>query len=267
MPGTYARYEPITIAGGGGGGGGGGANTSLSNLITTSINESLVPGTNDSLSLGSAAAAWLSLYVNTIYDDTGSTNPVIDLGPNSASGEYLLYDGAAVFSIDFGARKLFDASQVVAIDYANRRLQDSTGAVVADWTTVETFTVDGNLVVDLLTTTANLEVVGQAWTPIPTALAPSGTTQTVSWNNSNVQTLNLGGASGTVTVSLTNGNNGGFYTLVCVQGATPRNAVFPGVLWPGGTPPTLTNVADAVDIITFIEVGGVYYGVFSQNFS
>src|SRR5215469_9333196 len=39
-----------------------GANTSLSNLTTTSINTSLIPGISDSIDLGSAAKLWRHAY-------------------------------------------------------------------------------------------------------------------------------------------------------------------------------------------------------------
>jgi len=39
------------------------------------------------------------------------------------------------------------------------------------------------------------------------------------------------------------------------------------VLWPGGTPPTITNSLDAIDIIDFVSDGTSWYGTFEQDFS
>ena len=53
-------------------GGGGGANTSLSNLITTSINEDLTPDGNLTRNLGTSTLSWNSLYVNDIQIAQGT---------------------------------------------------------------------------------------------------------------------------------------------------------------------------------------------------
>jgi hypothetical protein len=45
------------------GGGGGGANTSLSNLVATNINTSLLPATDDGYDLGGSAQRWRDLYL------------------------------------------------------------------------------------------------------------------------------------------------------------------------------------------------------------
>ncbi|MEO6166329.1 MAG: hypothetical protein ABIO46_13555, partial [Chitinophagales bacterium] len=58
------------------------ANTSLSNLISTSINQALVPGSNNGLNLGSKNKSWKSIYADGTYflddiafvDNTGTRN-------------------------------------------------------------------------------------------------------------------------------------------------------------------------------------------------
>jgi len=44
-------------------------------------------------------------------------------------------------------------------------------------------------------------------------------------------------------------------------------ATFTGVKWSGGTAPTITATASAVDIISFIAVGSTWYGSAIQNLS
>ena len=44
-------------------------------------------------------------------------------------------------------------------------------------------------------------------------------------------------------------------------------ATFTGVKWPGGTAPTITATANAVDIISFVYIGTVWYGNAAQAFA
>lgn len=91
------------------------------------------------------------------------------------------------------------------------------------------------------------------------AIGVSGTTETISWNNSNVQTITL---DNNCTFTYSNGIAGGAYTIICAQDATgSRLITWPAdVLWPGGTAPTLTTTASAIDIFTFIFDGTNYFG-------
>ena len=61
----------------------------------------------------------------------------------------------------------------------------------------------------------------------------------------------------------------GKFTLKLKQDATGgRTATFPAtVKWAGGTAPTLSTGANAVDIISFLWDGTNYYGVASLDFS
>ncbi|MDB5178430.1 MAG: hypothetical protein JWN01_373 [Patescibacteria group bacterium] len=60
-----------------------GANTTLGNLGTTSINASLIPGSNNTLDLGTAAAVWAHTY--TALVDAGSTTTTLGIGTGSAT--------------------------------------------------------------------------------------------------------------------------------------------------------------------------------------
>jgi hypothetical protein len=44
-------------------------------------------------------------------------------------------------------------------------------------------------------------------------------------------------------------------------------ATFTGVKWPGGTVPTITATASAVDIISFVYIGTAWYGNAAQAFA
>jgi hypothetical protein len=105
-------------------------------------------------------------------------------------------------------------------------------------------------------------------TVAPTLL-PSGAspTQTVNLNLGMIQTVDLGSASGTVTLSLTNPQEGGIYKIFIIQAATPAGISVTSVKWPQGQTPILTETNDAIDCITLIYANGVYYGDWQLNWS
>jgi hypothetical protein len=76
--------------------------------------------------------------------------------------------------------------------------------------------------------------------------------------------------TGTPTLALANVGNVRIFTLILKQDGTGSRTVnwFSGVLWNGGSAPTLTTAAGKYDVITFINLGGgVYLGQpAGQNF-
>jgi hypothetical protein len=82
-----------------------------------------------------------------------------------------------------------------------------------------------------------------------------------------IQTVDLGSASGTVTLSLTNPQEGGIYKIFIIQAATPAGISVTSVKWPQGQTPILTETNDAIDCITLIYANGVYYGDWQLNWS
>lgn len=107
-----------------------------------------------------------------------------------------------------------------------------------------------------------------ALTQYATTLTPSGTTQTVNWNNGNYQNLDLSSATGDVTLTLSNPKTGGIYRLWVTQGATFRDLIFPAsVKWPQGQAPILSSGAGKVDLIELYYNGSVYYGEWELDFS
>lgn len=112
----------------------------------------------------------------------------------------------------------------------------------------------------------NFQIEGQAFQDAVTTSTPSGTTQTIDWDNGNVQVLDLGSASGNVTLTLSNPEVGGTYTLKIIQGATARTLVWPAaVLWPGGTAITLSTGDNDIDLAVFIFIGTDYLGHFGDG--
>lgn len=118
-------------------------------------------------------------------------------------------------------------------------------------------------------TVGNLKIGGQAYQTDTPTNTPSGTTQTIDWDSANAQILTLASATGNVTLTLNNGRSGASYVLKVIQHASSaKNIVWPAaVKWPGGTAPTISVGASAVDVITLWFDGTNYYGQFAQAFA
>jgi len=93
---------------------------------------------------------------------------------------------------------------------------------------------------------------------------------TVDWSKGDTQTATLGGNR---TLTFSNGQKGGKYTLIVTQDATgARTVTWPSsVRWPGPTqaavPPTLTTTANKTDYITFFYNGVNYDALaLAQNY-
>ena len=94
----------------------------------------------------------------------------------------------------------------------------------------------------------------------------SGTADTIDWTAGNKQRSTL---TGNVTFTFTEPNGPCNLIFKLVQDATgSRTATFPAdVNWPGGTAPTLTTTANAIDIVSFYYDGTDFYGQAALNFS
>jgi hypothetical protein len=100
-----------------------GANTALSNLAAVAINTSLLPATNNSITLGNRNFAWASGWIES------------------------LLDASNLYSIQVYARQMFDTAGLISVDYSNRLLIDTAGANQASWSTTG-FTVDNALLIN-----------------------------------------------------------------------------------------------------------------------
>ena len=98
---------------------------------------------------------------------------------------------------------------------------------------------------------------------------PSGTTQTIDFQNGNRQEIDLGSATGTVTLTLDNPVEGQIYFLKFTQGSTARDITLPSnVILPGASSPVtldITTINDSVDTLELLYDGTNYYGSFSQR--
>jgi hypothetical protein len=58
-----------------------------------------------------------------------------------------------------------------------------------------------------------------------------------------------------------------FILRLTQSAANMTTATFTGVKWSGGTAPTITATASAVDMLSFVSVGSSWYGSAIQNLS
>jgi hypothetical protein len=101
-------------------------------------------------------------------------------------------------------------------------------------------------------------------------LVPTGTTETVDFSTGVMQFIDLGSATGDVTLTLSNPRQGGRYFIKFIQGGTARDVVLPSsVLIEGGTAPTTLDISitdNAIDTLVLDYDGTNYFGRFFQNF-
>jgi hypothetical protein len=89
----------------------------------------------------------------------------------------------------------------------------------------------------------------------------SGTSTTLALTTGSVQTVTL---SANCTFTMPAATAGASITLILTQGGT-FTATFTGVLWAGGTAPTITATSNKRDILVFVSDGTNWYGTASQN--
>jgi len=117
-----------------------------------------------------------------------------------------------------------------------------------------------NSLSDAVITSAKL-AANIALTQKAATLTPAGTVQTLNWNEGNIQILDLGSASGDVTLTLSNPQKGAKYRIHVIQAATPRDLIWPAnTRWPQGQKPILSQVNDAVDVVELYYDGTDYFG-------
>ena len=135
----------------------------------------------------------------------------------------------------------------------------SNGSAQIDSTTVISY---ANIVQE------SIVVRGQAYSEHQATVTPSGTTQTIDWNEGNSITIDLDSASGDVTLTLSNPAPGASYVIKVIQGATARDLIWPAtVLWSGGSAPVISTTNNDVDMVSLFYDGANFYGSFSQGMS
>lgn len=105
------------------------------------------------------------------------------------------------------------------------------------------------------------------YTETVVAIGTVGASHTFTITTGTVQTATLT-ASTPCTFTMPTATAGTSFILRLTQAATGMTtATFTGVQFAGGTAPTITATASAVDIISFIAIGSTWYGSAIQNLS
>lgn len=182
-----------------------GANTALSNLTTTSINQDLLPSATNTRVLGSNTLTWSSMWVNEILSP-GQIDFQLTTG--------LLFNNSGSHVADFTNNALYDNTADKSIDWQGRSLIDGGGTnIQLSWSTsgVELNQLTANTVPYLNaskiltssavtpTTLAFLDATSSVQTQLNSKLALAGGTMTGA--------INLGGFAPTNSTTPVNPND------------------------------------------------------------
>ncbi len=174
-----------------------GANTALSNLTTTSINQNMLPNGSVTLNLGATGFEWKYIYATALFNVT---------------------DGVEVISLN--NKKLIDTTGNDSVDWNIRSLNDSAGTAQLGWST-SGVTIDTALLMNGSTSgtlTQKAAATTTSYTITWPAAQASGT-QVLQNNGSGVLSW-ASAATGTVTsVSVASAN--GFAGTVATSTTTP----------------------------------------------
>jgi hypothetical protein len=131
----------------------------------------------------------------------------------------------------------------------------------------------GNTVVTLGSTTTSLGNLTTANVTVTNyvetlqAVGTVGASSTLSLTTGTVLTATLT-ASTPCTFTMPTAVAGKSFILILTQASSGMTtATFTSVKWPAGTAPTITATASAVDIISFVANGSVWYGNAAQAFA
>lgn len=159
--------------------------------------------------------------------------------------------------------------------FAINRLQGGSGRTLAfvdmdgDWT-IGSISGNTHTIIGSVTFQDNIQMSSSqiVYAQNSYAGAGTGTAQTVDFNLGNVTVLDLQDYSGDVTLTLSNAVVGGSYGVKIIQGSVARNVIWPAaVLWPGGTPPTISATDNAIDLVKLYYDGTNYLATFEQDFA
>lgn len=194
----------------------------------------------------------ISLY----YSTTASTVPTAG---NLVAGELAINtaDGKLYYKNSSGVVTLLASASAAALTLPVSVANGGTGVTTSTGTT--------NVVLSNTPTLVNPTLTD--YTESVVTIGTVGASHTLSLTNGTVQTATLT-ASTPCTFTMPTATAGKSFILRLTQAATGMTtATFTGVKWAGGTAPTITATASAVDIISFMSVGSTWYGSAIQNLS
>jgi hypothetical protein len=175
-------------------------------------------------------------------------------GTNITFSSGTTYNGSAAITINAAS-----SAQV----YPGAGIANSTGSA---WGTSYTTSGSGTVVALNNTPTLTNPTVTN-YVETLQAVGTVGSTSTLSLTNGTVLTATLT-ASTPCTFTMPTATAGKSFILKLIQASSGMTtATFTGVKFPGGTAPTITATASAVDILSFVSDGTNWYGTFAQAFA
>ena len=149
---------------------------------------------------------------------------------------------------------------------------NATTASITSFNNITGYTASGatgttstNLVFSTSPTLTTPTISGYLESPV--ALGTVTGTATIAITAGTIITATLT-ASTPCTFTMPTATAGKSFVLQLTNSATGMTtATFTGVKWPGGTAPTITATASAVDILSFVCIGSTWYGTAAQAFA
>jgi hypothetical protein len=184
----------------------------------------------------------------------GSNLSNLTAGTNITFSSGTTYNGSAAITINASS-----SAQV----YPGAGIANSTGSA---WGTSYTTSGSGTVVALNNTPTLTNPTVTN-YVETLQAVGTVGSTSTLALTTGTVLTATLT-ASTPCTFTMPTATAGKSFILKLTQAATGMTtATFTGVKFPGGTAPTITATASAVDILSFVSDGTNWYGTYAQAFA
>jgi hypothetical protein len=216
-----------------------GLGTGIATFLATPSSANLISAVTDETGTGSLVFATSPTLVTPALGTPSSVTLTNGTGLPISSGVSGLGTGVATFLATPSSANLASA------------LTDETGSGSAVFGTSPTLT--NPTVTNYVET---LQAVGTV-----------GATSTLVLTTGTVLTATLT-ASTPCTFTMPTATAGKSFILKLTQAASGMTtATFTGVKWPGGTAPTITATASAVDILSFVADGTNWYGTFVQAFA
>jgi type VI protein secretion system component Hcp len=245
FPNSYLSNSAVTI---------GNTSVSLGSTVTSFGNVTLTNATISSVStpltVAQGGTGLVTITANGLMTGNGTGNvTIISAG---TTGNVLTSNGTAWLS-----------TAPSAFSYPSAGIVYSTGSAWgSSYTTSGSGTV---LALNNTPTLTNPTVTNYVETL--QAVGTVGSTSTLSLTTGTVLTATLT-ASTPCTFTMPTATAGKSFILKLIQASSGMTtATFTSVKWPGGTAPTITATASAVDILSFVSDGTNWYGTFAQAFA
>jgi hypothetical protein len=180
----------------------------------------------------------------------GSESAYVDLIDNT----YIYGEGEVVLRYSIGNNglvKIVDVdSNTAALTVSNNNIGIGTTSPSGKLDVNGNVNIDGNLTFD-------------SFTESVISNGNSGTSKTLSLASGTVHTCTL---TGNCTFTMPTATAGKSFSMFLNSGSGNYTASFSGVRWADSASPTITILANKVDLFSFISDGSYWYGSFSQNY-